>query len=65
MSNNTASWDRVVRVVVGLIMIALVFWGPQTAWGWLGLILVATGFVGYCPIYGVLGLSTSRGTKEA
>jgi phosphatidylglycerophosphate synthase len=65
MSNNTASWDRVVRVVVGLIMIALVFWGPQTAWGWLGLILVATGFVGYCPIYGVLGLSTSRGAKEA
>ena len=52
--------DRVVRVVLGLVLIALVFVGPQTAWGWLGLILVVTGLLGRCPLYRLLGMSTRR-----
>ncbi len=55
---NLANWDRILRIVVGLVLVSLVFVGPQTQWGWLGLILVGTGLVGFCPIYHVLGLKT-------
>lgn len=60
MTTNVGTLDRVLRIVAGLILIALVFVGPQSPWGWLGVILVATAFVGFCPIYKVLGLCTTR-----
>ena len=44
---NEGSIDRAVRIVVGLVLIALVFVGPQTAWGWLGLIPLITGLAGW------------------
>jgi Protein of unknown function (DUF2892) len=55
---NEATAERVIRVVLGLVAVSLVFVGPQTPWGWLGLIFVATGLLGSCPIYRVLGIST-------
>ena len=58
---NEAYWDRIVRVVLGLVLISLVFIGPATPWGWLGLIPLITGLVGRCPIYSMLHISTSRG----
>jgi hypothetical protein len=57
---NEASFDRVARVVLGLAVLSLAFIGPQTAWGYLGLIFVVTGLVGFCPIYRVLGISTCK-----
>ena len=60
MSCNVGTVDRVVRVVVGLVLIALVFWGPQTNWGWIGLIPLITGLVGWCPAYRLLGLDTCQ-----
>jgi hypothetical protein len=50
--------DRALRVIVGAAVISLVFVGPQTAWGWLGLVPVVTGLVGNCPVYSLLGVST-------
>jgi len=50
--------ERVLRVLVGLGAISLVFVGPRSAWGWLGLIPVLTGATGLCPLYTVLGIST-------
>lgn len=50
--------ERVVRVLVGLGVLSLVFVGPKTAWGWLGLLPLVTGFTGLCPLYTVLGIST-------
>ncbi|NJK88176.1 MAG: DUF2892 domain-containing protein [Myxococcales bacterium] len=50
--------ERGIRVAVGLGALALVFVGPQSAWGLLGLIPLATGIVGSCPVYTLLGLST-------
>ncbi|MFO1012036.1 MAG: DUF2892 domain-containing protein [Planctomycetota bacterium] len=50
--------ERVLRVVVGLAAISLVFVGPQTAWGWIGLVPVFTGSFGSCPLYTLLGFST-------
>ncbi len=56
---NENTVDRVIRVIVGVILIALVFVGPKTPWGWIGLIPLVTGLVGFCPIYKLLGLSTA------
>ena len=57
---NESPLDRLVRVVVGLGAVSLVFVGPHTPFGWLGLILVATGALGSCPLYRLFGVSTSR-----
>ena len=58
MKTNEGTIDRVVRVVLGAIAVSLVFVGPATPWGWLGLIGVFTGLVGWCPIYAALGFAT-------
>lgn len=47
--------ERVLRIVVGLGLIALVFSGPQTPWGWVGIIPLATGIVGWCGLYTLMG----------
>jgi phosphatidylglycerophosphate synthase len=57
-SKNVGTADRVLRAVAGLALIALVFVGPQTPWGWIGLILVGTALVGFCPAYRLIGLRT-------
>lgn len=58
MSTNEGTLDRVVRIILGLALIALVFVGPKTAWGFLGFVPLLTGLVGYCPIYRVFKVST-------
>lgn len=58
LPRNEHPVERVVRIVLGLSLLAIVFVGPQTPWGWLGLVLIATGTLGSCPIYTLLGAST-------
>jgi hypothetical protein len=55
---NEGTLDRVLRVIVGVALISLVFVGPATPWGWIGLVPLLTGLVGYCPLYQLLGLNT-------
>jgi hypothetical protein len=55
---NVGNIDRILRILVGLVLIALVFVGPQTPWGWIGLIPLATGLLRTCPLYSLIGLST-------
>ena len=55
---NEGFADRLIRVVVGLVLLSLVFVGPQTPWGWLGLIPLVTGLVGFCPLYRLIGVNT-------
>ncbi len=57
---NEGTVDRAVRIVIGLVLLSLVFLGPKTAWGYLGLIPLATGLSGSCPLYSVLGIDTCR-----
>jgi hypothetical protein len=57
-TTNVGSADRLLRIAIGIVLIALVFIGPQTPWGWLGLIPLATGFLRTCPLYSLLGIST-------
>ena len=59
MNKNIHPVERAVRVVVGLVVASLAFWGPQNAWFLLGLIPVATGLVGWCPPYALLGINTA------
>jgi hypothetical protein len=59
-TTNVGSTDRLLRIVLGLVLIALVFVGPQTAWGWLGVIPLATGFLRICPAYSLFGISTCK-----
>ena len=62
MGKNVGSLDRWLRVVVGLVALSMAFVGPKSAWGWLGLVPLVTGLVGYCPLYSLLGWSTGRPT---
>ena len=50
--------ERFLRVVLGLGLLSLTFLGPKTPWGLLGLIPLATGFLGSCPLYTMLGFNT-------
>jgi hypothetical protein len=58
MTANVGTIDRILRIVVGLVLIALVFVGPKTPWGWIGVVPLLTGLVRFCPAYTLLGLNT-------
>ena len=58
MKINEAGWDRTLRIVIGLVAISLVFVGPKSMWGLLGIIPLATGVTGSCMLYSLLGVST-------
>lgn len=52
--------DRAIRVALGLVVLTFFFVGPQTPWALLGLIPLATGVLGSCPLYTLFGISTCR-----
>jgi len=58
MLANVGGIDRILRILVGLVLISLVFVGPQTNWGWIGIIPLITGLFSFCPAYTLLGLNT-------
>lgn len=55
---NENLFDRLTRVMLGLVLVSLAIWGPQTPWGYVGVIFLATGMIGFCPIYKAFGIST-------
>jgi hypothetical protein len=58
MKTNEHMVDRTLRVIVGLVLIGLAATGKVGVWGWIGVIPLVTGMVGYCPAYAILGMST-------
>lgn len=58
LPKNEGTVDRALRVIVGLALILMVFVGPQTLWGLVGIVPLATGLLGSCPLYTLLGLRT-------
>ena len=60
MKSNEGSLDRALRVIAGLVLIALAATGTVGPWGWIGLLPLATGLIGWCPAYTLLGVSTCR-----
>lgn len=61
---NLGPIDRTIRIVLGGALIAIVFVGPQSPWGYVGIVPLLTGLVGFCPAYCPLGLSTCRVRKS-
>ncbi|MEN8108932.1 MAG: DUF2892 domain-containing protein [Pseudomonadota bacterium] len=62
--SNTGKIDRIIRVIVGVLLVGNVFTGIQTPIGWIGLILIVTGVFGTCPVYSLPGINTkSMGEK--
>jgi hypothetical protein len=55
---NVGTVDRTLRIVVGLVLLALVFVGPQTPWGLIGIVPLASGLMRRCPAYALLGMNT-------
>lgn len=60
MTANIGTIDRVLRVIVGLALLSLVFVGPQSLWGLVGLVPLLTGLVRVCPLYTLLGVRTCK-----
>ena len=60
LSRNEGTLDRVLRVIVGLALLSLVFVGPQSLWGLVGLVPLVTGLIGSCPVYSLLGIRTCK-----
>lgn len=58
MKTNVGGIDRTVRIVAGLVLIALAATNTVGWWGWLGVVPLATGLMGWCPPYALLGLNT-------
>ncbi|HEY5375891.1 MAG TPA: DUF2892 domain-containing protein [Polyangiaceae bacterium] len=52
--------DRIVRVALGLALLAMVFVGPKTWLGWLGVVPLVTGLIGFCPLYRLIGVRTNK-----
>ena len=63
-SSNAGTIDPGLRALLGIGLIAIVFVGPQTPWGWLGIIPLATALIGWCPAYAIFGLNTC-GVRKA
>jgi hypothetical protein len=63
MKTNAGGLDRVIRAVFGIILVALTLMGSIGAWGWLGLALIGTAAIGWCPPYQLLGFSTCATRK--
>jgi len=58
MKINEGTVDRILRVIVGLCILSLAFVGPKTPLGYLGLVPLITGVVGFCPLYAILKINT-------
>ncbi|MGC8530514.1 MAG: YgaP family membrane protein [Acidiphilium sp.] len=61
---NVGNIDRGLRVVFGLVLISLVFVGPHTPWGWLGVVPLATAAFRFCPAYRLFGINTCSISKN-
>lgn len=61
---NVGGLDRLARIIAGLVLLALTAGGVIGGWGWLGLIPLATGVFGFCPLYRPLGINTCLLSKK-
>jgi hypothetical protein len=58
MTKNVGGIDKIIRIVLGVVLIGLTLMGTLPVWGWVGVVPLATGLMGWCPPYALLGLST-------
>jgi hypothetical protein len=58
MEANIGNTDKLIRIAAGLVLLSLAFVGPQTPWGFIGIVPLATAFINFCPAYKLLGVNT-------
>ena len=63
LKHNVGTIDRALRIVLGLALLAIVFVGPKTLWGYIGIVPLLIGVFGTCPLYTILGISTCPSSK--
>lgn len=64
LKNNVGKIDRIIRIVVGIILVGNVFYALQNPIGWLGVILIVSGIAGICPLYSILGINTKSAAEK-
>jgi hypothetical protein len=60
MTKNVGGIDKIIRIVLGLALIAATLMGALPVWGWIGIVPLATGLMGWCPPYAILGFNTCK-----
>lgn len=65
MKSNVGGIDRILRIVAGLVLLGLAATGTVGWWGWLGVVPLATGALGWCPPYAIFGFSTCAVKEKA
>lgn len=58
MKKNVGGIDKILRIVIGLVLITLTLIGTIGVWGWIGVIPLATGLFGFCPLYPLIGINS-------
>lgn len=58
MTRNEGNLDRILRLTAGVVLVGLAATGTVGVWGWVGVVPLATGAMGWCPLYSVLGIKT-------
>uniref|UniRef100_UPI00404A05CA YgaP family membrane protein n=1 Tax=Candidatus Roseilinea sp. TaxID=2838777 RepID=UPI00404A05CA len=58
MKFNVGGVDRILRIVVGIVLIALTLMGTIGVWGWIGIVPLVTGLFKFCPLYTLIGINT-------
>ena len=61
---NMGKVDRIIRIIVGILLVGNVFYALQTPLGWLGIILIVTGILGMCPLYSLLNINTRSAAEK-
>lgn len=59
-AKNVGSTDRIARIVLGLVLIALALTGVFSPWGWIGIVPLGTALVNFCPLYAIFGIRTCK-----
>ena len=60
MQTNVGGIDKVLRIIIGIILIASTAIGLVGVWGWIGLVPLLTGLFNFCPLYTLLGIKTCK-----
>jgi len=64
MTGNISRDDRIIRIIIGLGFLSMIIMGPETHWGWVGLVPLLSAIVGFCPLYKKLGFDTKKAVCE-
>ena len=58
MKANVGGFDKIARILAGVVLLGLAATGTVGAWGWIGIVPLATGLMGWCPAYNLFGMNT-------